>query len=84
MQFYIAYCTCKYSTYISTQEIEEYGIDWDEVGPAESCVEIPMTQNPLSLDQYSLLCDTFNPLCDGDGVDIYCAVREYVCSILSE
>ena len=55
--------------------------------PPESCVEIPMTQNPLSTEKYSQLGNTYNPLemfSDCDDVDIYRAARECVCNILLE
>lgn len=47
----------------------------------DDTVEIPITHNPLTAEQHTLLCNTYNPLemsNDCDGVDIYCAVREYV------
>ena len=46
--------------------------------PPESWVEVPLTQNPLSTEQYSQLCNTYNPLemfSDCDGVDILCCQR---------
>lgn len=51
----------------------------------DDTVEIPITRNPLTTEQYALLCSTFNPLemsNDCDGVDVYCAVREYVHNVL--
>ena len=47
----------------------------------DDTVEIPITCNPLTTEQYSLLCSRYNPLemsNDCDGADVYCAVREYV------
>ena len=49
-------------------------------------VEVPLTQYPLSAE-YTLLCQSFDPTdmsSDCDGADIYCAVRQYVHSVISE
>ena len=81
------YYYCKFFYY--QEEAEEYGIDWDEVVPLADpeTVEVPLTQNPLSAEQYTLLCQSFDPTdmsSDCDAADIYCAVRQYVHSVISE
>ena len=50
-------------------------------------VEVPLTQNPLSEGQYTLLCQSFDPTdmsSNCDAADIYCAVRQYVHSVILE
>ena len=52
-------------------------------------VEVPLTQNSnaLSAEQYTLLCQSFDPTdmsSDCDGVDIYCAAHQYVYCVISE
>ena len=49
--------------------------------PDHETVKVPLTQNPLSAEQYTLLYRTFDPTemsSDCDGADIYCAVHQYV------
>ena len=53
--------------------------------PDPNTVEVPLTPNPLSAEQFTLLCQSFNPVemsSNCDGADIYCAVRHYVNHIL--
>ena len=54
--------------------------------PEPDSVEVPLTQNPLSAEQFSLLCQSFDPVgmsSDCDGADIYCAVRHFVNHVLT-
>lgn len=70
------------------ESAENYGIDWNEdVSPDEiGSVEVPLTRNPLSDEDYSHLCQTFNPLhinSDCDSIDVFCAVKDLVSSLVS-
>ena len=71
--------------------MDEHGIDWEEfVPPADTDVQnviVPPIQSPFTDEQNTLLCDTFDPLSMSDnrnGVDVYCAVRQFVCDTLSQ
>lgn len=53
--------------------------------PDTDHVVVPPTENLLTPEQYTLLCESFDPLNMSDtcsGVDVYCAVRQYVCDVL--
>ena len=56
------------------------------VDPSTDHIVIPPVENPLTREEYTLLCELFDPLSMSDtcnGVDVYCAVRQYVSEILS-
>ena len=72
-------------------DVQEHGVDWEEFVPArdqdEGQVVVPPTDNPLSQEQYTALCESFDPLSmsdNFDGVDVYCAACQYVSNIISE
>lgn len=66
----------------STQEGEEFGIDWDGPLPSDlnSAVEVNPPDMPLSYESYEELCSTVFPLeeCDDFGMDIYLRVVDFV------
>ena len=71
--------------------MQDFGIDWEELVSArtsDDCdVVVPQTDNPLTQEQYTALCKSCDPLSmpdNFDGVDVYCAVRQFVCDILSQ
>ena len=51
--------------------MDEHGIDWEEfVPPADTDVQnviVPPIQSPFTDEQYTLLCDTFDPLSMSDN-----------------
>ena len=55
------------------------------IDPEVGQIVVPPTENPLTHEQYTALCESFDPLQISDtcnGVDVYCAVRQYVYDIL--
>ena len=65
-------------------------MDWEEFVPAADPhvdLVVSPTDNPLTHEQYTLLCESFDVLnmCDScNGVNVYCAVRQFVHDILSD
>ena len=56
-------------------------MDWEEFVPArdldEGQVIVPLTDNPLSQEQFTAVCESFDPLSmldNFDCVDVYCDV----------
>ena len=65
-------------------------MDWDEFVPQVDLdadrIIVPPTENPLTREQYTLLCESFDSPSMSDtcnGVDMYCAVRQYISEIIS-
>ena len=77
-----------YGTCVTQDDAQDYGIDWDEVVPSADTgsVEVPLTHNPLSDENYARLCRAFNPLninSECDSVDVFCAVNKFMYSLMS-
>ena len=74
------------TTLSSQDEVREHGVDWEEFvperDPDEGHVVVTPPDCPLTQEQYTALCQSFDPLSmsdDCDGIDFYCAVRQFVC-----
>ena len=66
-------------------EFDEYGIDWDGPLPCEAemdveSIVVPVTNTPLSQEEYHQLSLCINPLRESNsyGIDIYLEVKEFV------
>ena len=66
-------------------EFDEYGIDWDGPLPCEADIDVesvvvPVTNTPLSQEEYHQLSLRINPQRESNsyGIDIYLEVKEFV------
>jgi len=63
-----------------------YGVDWDGPIPLETddsetqSVEVPLTNNPLSEEDYTEMAQIYPPLSDDNnyGISLYCSVLDFV------
>ena len=64
-----------------------YGLDWDGPTPMDEepdHVTVAAMENPLSIEDYEVLCTTVDPLSPSSyyGIDLYLAVLSFVHSKL--